>query len=225
METQGWIKDLASPFMLGTIALIAFLSLRTQYLAKTTRDLCDKLLESPTSAARAKHLGMWQSSLSLQLLDFSIRYRDASNALSIAIGAVTCFGDMVGIGTLLQRKDFTWDFRQAGPTAMLIIGGILATMATIVSIRENHRGRHSLFTHLATTLVGAGFDQHDWALLSTLHRFGRLFEGVIDNETQGRFIQLQESFAKPAKLVEPVHSTPDLPAATPAQPPVNPLLH
>jgi F0F1-type ATP synthase membrane subunit b/b' len=79
-------------FMLGSISLIAFLSIRNANLAGRTRDLCKTLRRSEED--------VWQASLSLQLLYFVKRYKHNNWALVLAIVSVLFFGAMIGMTVL-----------------------------------------------------------------------------------------------------------------------------
>lgn len=158
------------PFMLGSISLIAFLSIRNTYLAGRTRDLCTLLLESKKQ--------VWQTSYSLQLFYFVRRYKINNLALRSAIISVLCFGIMIaneatpltnwikGFGSAPSVLVHTGS---APPSVLaLIAGGVLATIATLVSIYETSIGRRSLFTHVACTIINTRFHDPNEILCNNL---------------------------------------------------------
>lgn len=159
--------------MLGSISLIAFLSVRNTYLAGRTRDLCKLLQES-------KQLFL-QTSLSLQLYYFASRYWINNLALICAILSVLFFGIMIGMAIVLKYSML--DLR-AEPSFIvliviaLILGGMLAAVATAISIYETYIGRRSLFTHIACTIIDTidtKLSESDEALCTNFQKI----EGVI----------------------------------------------
>lgn len=156
-----------TPFMLGSISLIAFLSIRNAHLAGRTRDLCQKLSESQKT--------IWQASLSLQLLYFVKRYKLNNWALVFAILSVLFFGAMIGIASFIPTAGTTGVLTGV-LVSMFILGGILATSATAISIYETYIGRRSLFTHVACTIVEKEFEEPGDTLCKNIKKIRRTIQ-------------------------------------------------
>ena len=172
------------PFMLGSISLIAFLSVRNTHLAGRTRDVCKLLLESKGQ--------VWQRSYSLQLLYFVRRYKINNCALVSAILSVLCFGVMVAL-TFIPFMDWistpfkTWVREMAGNPSVvaLVAGGTLASVATVVSIYETYIGRRSLFAHVACTIIDTPFKDPNQILCDNLKQIEKSIRRPLGKKDNG----------------------------------------
>jgi hypothetical protein len=133
-----------TPFMLGSISLIAYLSVRNGFLATKTREICKELALTKDD--------LWQWSYLLQLDYFVHRYKLNNLALMLAILGVFFFGLMIACSYLMQIV-ISSEKSNLGSSFFLLFGGICSTTATIISIYETYKGRNSLFAYVATTIV------------------------------------------------------------------------
>ena len=162
------------PFMMGSIALIAYLSVRNIYLAKAARELCAKLdgLEDVFQ----------KDSLIIQVSWFVKRYKVSNTALILAILAVMCFGLMIASNVDQVQEFFPATFSIQVPILFLLAGGGLATMATMISIYEAYAARHSLFTAIGTGVVTAKCVADRPVACSEFERLKRAIKGSVDQD-------------------------------------------
>lgn len=176
------IHDVFTPLMLGSISLVAFLSLRNTYLAGKARDLCDHLLKTDQIS--------WKASYSLQLLYFIERYRMSNSALLLAIVSITLFGMMTGLAAITS-KPWTTDIVVELPRFLMVLGGVTAIAATGLSLWETFISRRSLFSHVAHSIISANIIKTDPVLLATIARIGLLIQKSLDRDLYGKFIEAQ----------------------------------
>jgi len=142
------------PFMIGSISLTAYSSLRNFYLARAARTLSKELLEQ-------KDLVIKQS-LVVQLEWFVRRYKASNNSLLLAISSVFLFGLMVAT-CLATSLGWAQPWFRIASNSLLLAGGGAATLATLLSLYEAFVARRSLFTAVATCVAkaapfGSGLD-------------------------------------------------------------------
>lgn len=175
------LKDVFIPFMLGTISLILFLSGRNIFLATRIRELSKELKRrSPDSKG---HLVM-------QIYYFAHRYKISNTALMLAITSVFSFGAMIGVA-VFTRWNFTANIFSELPLFMCVIGGVTATAATIMSIKETYMARRSLFTHLTACIVLAKLTRSDCSEMVYLRKIEKLVRDQVDENLHGQLIELQ----------------------------------
>lgn len=161
------------PFMMGSIALIAYLSVRNIYLAKAARELCAKL-DGVEDAFQ-------KDSLIIQVSWFIKRYKVSNTALIVAIFAVMCFGLMIASNVEQVLAFFPRTIIPV-PILFLVAGGTLATTATMISIYEAYIARHSLFTAIGTGIVTAKCVANRPVACSEFESLKRAIKGSIDEE-------------------------------------------
>ena len=174
-------------FMVGTIPLIAFLSLRNTYLTGRTRELCDKI--------RDTNHGFREASYFLQLSYFLRRYKISNSALIFSITAVFFFGAMIASYVLTNGDGLTFHAPEV-PEFMLLIGGVAATFATGFSIYETYVARRYLFAEVATTIITGDYQTIEPSLLSTLEELERTIKAHLDRELHGRLVSTKTHLAR-----------------------------
>ncbi|MCP3960716.1 MAG: DUF2721 domain-containing protein [bacterium] len=137
------------PFMMGSIALIAYLSLRNIYLAKAARSLSADLQDLDDSFQR--------DSLIVQISWFLRRYRVSNAALISAIFSVVFFGLMIA-SSVVDLSSWLPSTLPSPQIIFLLTGGVFATVATMISIYEAFVARQSLFTAVGTAIATAKCD-------------------------------------------------------------------
>lgn len=161
------------PFMVGSISLTAYSSLRNFYLARAARSLSKELLEAKDPLIK--------QSLVVQLEWFVRRYRVSNNSLLLAISSVFLFGLMVatclGASSGLAQP---W-FRTAANT-LVLVGGGSATLATLLSLYEAFVARRSLFTAVAACVAKAAPFGSGMDVSSEVEKIGRGIRGVVRTE-------------------------------------------
>jgi hypothetical protein len=142
------------PFMVGSISLTAYSSLRNFYLARATRVLSKELIDTLDPLIK--------QSLVVQLEWFVRRYKVSNNSLLLAISSVFLFGLMIAAG-LGASSGWAQPWFRIAANSLLLAGGIAATLATLLSLYEAFVARRSLFTAVAVCVAkaapfGSGLD-------------------------------------------------------------------
>jgi hypothetical protein len=176
------LKDVFIPFMLGTISLILFLSGRNIFLAGRIRELSKELKRSSPDS--------WKGHLIMQIYYFAHRYKISNTALMFSITSVFSFGAMIGVA-VFTRWNFTANIFSELPLLMCVIGGVTATAATIMSIKETYMARRSLFTHLTACIVLAKLTRSDCSEMVYLRKIEKLVRNQVEENLHGQLIDLQ----------------------------------
>ena len=169
-----------STLMLGSISLIAFLSFRNMSLASRTRDITDKL-RTTTEEESA-----WESELVYELKFFIDRYKLNNFALMVSCLCAFFFGVAFGFPAIQDHDWMNQAWYSDISSEGLILGGIAGTIATLVSIWETAKGRHSLFTHLACVIIHRNFVCCSKRLIRNIESIEKSICRTVDEDTCGR---------------------------------------
>ncbi|MEM6454787.1 MAG: hypothetical protein AAF772_06800 [Acidobacteriota bacterium] len=139
------------PFMIGSISLVAYISLRNFYHAKAIRSLSDYL--------RKEKCDYYWDSAAIQLSCFMRRYDLSNYALLAAIVSVVCYGSMVALFAICEKMQAldpaSWETASKPLLTcqgiLMLIGGACAGIATLISLYEAYMARTSLYTAAASS--------------------------------------------------------------------------
>lgn len=161
------------PFMVGSISLTAYSSLRNFYLARAARTLSKELLDATDPLIR--------ESLVIQLEWFVRRYKVSNNALLMAISSVSLFGLMVA-ACLFTSSGWAPSWFEPVAGSLMLIGGSSALFATLLSMYEAFVARRSLFTAVAACVAKAGPYGKRMDVSRELGEIGRGIRGAVRPE-------------------------------------------
>jgi hypothetical protein len=99
---------------------------------------------------------------------------------------------MTGVANLLEAK-WSSDFSKSIPYILLILGGLMATLATMISIYETYIARKSLFNNVASTYIAIQCTSPDASLLAALDRIKLLIRDALDRDIYGKYIEKLEN--------------------------------
>lgn len=174
------LQPMFVPFMLGTISLIAFLSVRNTYLAGAIRHRCEDVRKTKCSVSEASYF--------LQMLYFLKRYHMSNRALIASIAAIVFFGSMIAVDILFPvAGEWPWSTHSI-TCIMMIVGGASATYATWLCLFETWIARKSLFTEVATSIVTADHKIVEPSLLSTFGAIERMIGSHLDATLHGKLL-------------------------------------
>jgi hypothetical protein len=144
------MKDLHTifvPLVIGTISLIAWLSVRNESVSSRIRKTVDDLLD-PQKVLTPEHV----ASLQAQLLLFVPRYKQNTIALRSVICSGLAFGFILGVWLYSIFSPAGFDASEWLVFICFGVGSLLVLHGTVRSIQEIQRGQLTLYTHVANCL-------------------------------------------------------------------------
>ncbi len=132
-----------APFMIGGVALVAYISIRGVHLSKRTREVIEL----------AKNCSPTQVGLhAFQLDRLAKRHAINSCALVLAILSVMCFGSLLAIVPMFDLVGVSLDPRSAQEFC-IALGGLLAASASVFSVWETIIAPPALRTAVAAEVL------------------------------------------------------------------------
>jgi len=189
------------PFMIGSISLVAFLSIRNTHLSKNTRVLCDRIKDNRVDSEES---AFWESNFTLQVHYFSARYMRSNSALVLSIISILLFGAMIGL-IVISDAGLRSDWASVVSLVLLILGGAGATIATAISVRETLMARRSLCAHVAATIVTAQYQNPNPSLHSVLSKIEATIGSTLESDLHG---QLRAKLQQVGELAKPITDAP-----------------
>ena len=142
------------PLVIGTVSLIAWLSVRNESVSSRIRKTVDELLD-PEKEFTPNHV----ASLQAQLLLFVPRYKQNTIALRSVICSGLAFGFILGVWLYSIFSPHGFDVPELVVLACFGLGSLFILHGTVRSIQEIGRGQLTLYTHVANCLEECPIDR------------------------------------------------------------------